>query len=234
MKKIFYLALMLALTACASPRGFDRGALRGQVSEKVQISEEDIKKALELKPQLPNPFRLAVYFSPGRYGWYSSRWDWRKEDKDQLAAFAEALKKNGVVSEAVFLTDDMIEATKYDVTNRDIRLGAARAGADAVLILRGTSDIDKYNNILGVTYVLLLPMFFSQGTVVDAYFIANATMWDVRNQYLYMSVEADGTASQTRPTFFVEEKDVVMLAKAQAMKDVVKELTERMQKLLGK
>ena len=112
--------------------------------------------------------------------------------------------------------------------NKAIRLAAARAGADAVLIINGVSDIDKYNNPMGASYFLLVTPFFVPGTEADALFMMNASMWDVRNQYLYLSVEAESSASETRPAFFIEESRVIKAAKSTAVSALAKELSARL------
>jgi hypothetical protein len=115
--------------------------------------------------------------------------------------------------------------------NKAIRLAAARAGADAVLVVGGVSDVDRYNNPLGATYVLLVTPLFVPGTVADGLFMVSASLWDVRNQYLYLSIEAEGTSSQTLPAFFVNEQQLVKDAKSDAMKALHKELAARLGKL---
>ena len=52
MKNLLILILVLSVTACASSRGFDRGDLRGQITDQKVVTEEDIKKALELNADI--------------------------------------------------------------------------------------------------------------------------------------------------------------------------------------
>lgn len=225
MRNIVTIMLLLSLAACASSRGFDRGALKSQVADQKVITEEDIQKTLNLKPQLPSPFKLAIYFAqPASTRYYGGLWNWRSEDKDAIKAATDALKTGDAVAETVFISEDIVEG--HD--NRAIRMAAARAGADAVLIVRGISDIDRYNNVLGYTYALILPPLFIPGTVADGLFMVTASMWDVRNQYLYLSAEAEGNSSQTRPAIFIEESQVIKAAKTDALAALSKELSARL------
>lgn len=231
MKNILVVILLLSVTACATSRGFDRGALRSQIGDQKAVTEEDIQKILDLKPQLPEPYKLAIYFVPpqsnrGRHG----LWDWRGEDKDVIMAVANDLKTTGALANVTIVDDEMVEANN----NRAIRLAAARTGADAVLVIRGTSDIDRYNNVLGYSYILLVTPLFIPGTEADGLFMVNASMWDVRNQYLYLSAEAEGASHQRKPAVFIEENQLIKAAKTDALMALKKELSARLNKLSAK
>ena len=231
MKRIVSVILLLSLAACASSRGFDRGALRSQIADQKVVTEDDIQKTLDLKPQLPTPFKLAICFTqPTSRRYYGSLWSWRSEDKDILSTATDALKASGAITETIIIIDDIVEGND----NRAIRMAAARVGADAVLIVRGTSDIDRYNNTFGYTYALILTPLFIPGTVADGLFMVTASMWDVRNQYLYLSAEAEGSASQTRPAVFIEESQIIKAAKTDALAALSKELSMRLTKLAAK
>jgi hypothetical protein len=60
--------LLLALTTACSSTGFNRTEMRETVNEQAtRVTDTDIEKTIALKPQLPKPFRVAVYFSPPHY-----------------------------------------------------------------------------------------------------------------------------------------------------------------------
>lgn len=233
MKILLSILLILFVTGCATSQGFNRDNLRGQIRGDVVVSDEDIASALKLKPQLPGQYKLAVYFSQPRLGgggWnYQGASKWTVEDKKRLLAFSDDLIGKKVISDVIPINDSIIEGTG----EKSIRLAAARAGADAVLVIDCVTAIDRYNNVLGATYFLLITPFFIPGTVVDGIFVANASMWDVRNRYLYLSVEAEGTASETRPAFLANENRVIESAKAEAVLALAKDLSERLQKMGG-
>lgn len=224
MKKFLIVLLAISITGCTASRGFDRGSLRNQLtSSQKQVTEEDIKKVFAIKPQLTMPFKLAVYFAP-------TRWGWLGDDKNKLLELAADLKAKHIVSDMFVLNDALLEGSD----NKAIRLAAARAGADAVLIVNGISDIDEYNNPLAASYILLVTPFFVPGSEADAIFMMNASMWDVRNQYLYLSVEAESSASETRPAFFIEPSRVVRNAKNTAVSALAKELAARLNSMAAK
>ena len=62
MKHLLAAILLLTLTGCAMSKGFDRNVLRERVSQPV--TDTNIQAVLNLKPQLPKPFKLAVEIPP--------------------------------------------------------------------------------------------------------------------------------------------------------------------------
>jgi hypothetical protein len=224
MHRFIVLFLAVAITGCASSRGFDRGNLRTQINDQKVITDDDIKNTLELKPQLPAPFKLAIYFAPPKSDRrYERSWIWKGEDKEILLQIGAELKGKKIISDVFIVVDTTLEGD-----DKAIRLAAARAGADAVLIVNGVGSIDRYNNAYGVTYVLLVTPFFVPGTIADGLVMMNASMWDVRNEYLYMTAEAEGSATQTRPAFFVNETHLINVAKSSALAFLKKEITTRL------
>jgi hypothetical protein len=225
MRRFIILLLVVTITGCASSRGFDRGNLRAQIDDQKVITDDDIKKALELKPQLPAPFKLAIYFAPPKSGRHYERpWSWIGDDKETLLQIRAELKGKKVISDVFIIVDSTLEGDD----NKAIRLAAARAGADAVLVVNGVGSIDRYNNAYGVTYFLLVTPFFVPGTEADGLVMINASMWDVRNEYLYLTVEAEGSAKQTRPAFFINETHIINVAKSSALTFLRNELTTRL------
>jgi hypothetical protein len=226
MKYAALLLLAMLLGACATSRGFDRGAMKAPTA--AEVTDDEIKKALAIKPQLPLQYKLAVYFVPSKSDWrYARQWRWTGEDKDELLKIAGPLVDKGVTSDVFSLADSVLEGTD----RKAIRLAAARAGADAVLIVDGSADIDRYNKKLGVTYALLVTAAFVPGTVADGLFIATASMWDVRNDYLYLSVEAEGMVSKTAPAAFIDEDKITKEAKVKAIQELQKQLGIRLERM---
>jgi len=225
MKKITCLLLMLTLSACASSRGFDRAGMRGQIIDQDAVSGENPQKATAQRPQLPSQFKLAIFFAPPENDRESVNLRvWLDENRDVLQNISTELKKRKNLSDVFVINDPSLE----NADNEDIRLAAARAGADAVLIINSTFDIDRYNNFLSYSYFLIITPLIVMGTEADALYMVNASLWDVREQYCYMSAEAEGTAKQTRPAFFIRENDVVREAKSGALAALTKELSKQL------
>lgn len=232
-KALVAMAVLIIVSGCSSSRGFDRGALSEGLAPAAPATEQDIQRVLDLRPQLPRPFKLGIFFKQGarvqtdryRYQWYG--WDWQPSDKQKLLDVGSSLQRDGLVSDTVFISPET--STGQDL--KSIRLAAARHGVDAVLVVSGVADVDRYNNALGPTYALLVTPLFIPGTVVDALFISHAGLWDVRNEFLYSSAEADGLASQTRPAAIVREDAVVSLARERSITELSAAMEQHMKNL---
>jgi hypothetical protein len=210
------------LFGCTASRGFDRGAVVERMQGSVVLVDQDVAEVLALKPQLPSPFKLGVYFVAPKYS--ATPWLWRGEDKDALLSIEASLRETGVVSSMFVITDSTVQGRSL----HSLRVAAARHGADALLVVTGGEAIDRYNNVLGAFYVLLVPMIFVPGTELDALFMVNAALWDVRNGYLYATAEAEATAHQTRPTMFVEPQHAIEEARTEALAGLAREVEQRL------
>lgn len=233
MKSLAVALLAIAVTACASSRGFDRGALRSEITDQAVVTEDDIKRALAARPQLPRPFKLAIHCAPPKVPErrYGDSWKWLGDDKQKLLEMGAELKARGVVSEVLLLGEAIVEGSD----NKAIRLAAAQAGADAVLILKGIADVDSHLNAWSFTYLLLVTIYFVPAVDLDSVFLASASMWDVRNQFLYLSVETEGTAKEARSLMLAHVRDrVIKAAKSAAVAAMADELSARLASMDGK
>ena len=213
-KKFYLLIFLLAsMSGCATSRGFDHGALRGSLEDQAVVTDKEIKKTLKLKPQLPKPFKLGIYFKEERYATGTEKWHWTTEDKDKTVSFFESFKNNKQVDD-VFLINE-ITVPKTDLPS--IRLAAAQHGADAVIVLNAMSDVDSYTNDLAAFYFFIIPALFVHGSQVDALFITHAAMWDVKNGYLYLTAEAVSEKREIASALSIDKRKVLNEAKAEAM-----------------
>ena len=224
----------LALLACASPRGFDRGALARELRPVAPaVTDEDIGKALATRPQLRSPFKLAVYFKPGppmrRWGDYARPYQWTGTDKEALLSRLSPLVGPGGLSEVIPVSGGVVVGDDL----KSIRLGAARYGADAVLVVSGAGQVDRYNNGWAGLYVTIVGAFIVPGTEADGLFVASAVLWDVRNEYLYASAEAEGTEHVSGPPSLVDDDRVLATARTRGAAALGAEVERRLRSLHG-
>jgi hypothetical protein len=214
--------LSLSAAACAS-KGFNRGALKDEIGvTKPVYDDKEIKEAYNKKTNLPKPFKLAVYFKTAEGKRGQSDWRWSEEDKAQFDEIGAELKKKGIVSDVFPLISSLVTSDDLHA----LRLVAAKHGADALLVVTGAADIDRYINGWGWSYALLLPALFVPGSKADTLFMASATMWDVKNEYLYLTAETEATTSDTYiAAFGKKDKDLINAAKSQAGGKLKAELT---------
>ena len=212
MKLTIILLVSIILSACSS-KGFNKEAMRQdlQVGETRQVTDEEIKKVFELKPQLPKPFKVGVYFVDNNH----QNWDlrWNSEDKQMIMQLEEELKKSGEVSKMFLINESVVNGKDLEA----IRLAAAHHGADALLMISSSSATEQYQNMAGLSYILILPALFVPGTITDALFITRAALWDVRNEYLYMAVESESFKRKKAPPISSNQHDELKKAKRDSM-----------------
>jgi rhombotail lipoprotein len=208
--------LLFSLSGCASSRGFNREAMQAMVrTEPDVVTDRDIARVLEMQPELPVPFRLAVYFTTHRAPFHFSiqRPNWLTADKELVLGSLKPLKDEIVIKTAFVLADSTVQGS----LNRDIRMAAARYNADVVLIVNGAAAVDRYNNQSAAWYATILGAYVAAGTHSDALFMIEGTVWDVRTGYLYGTQTAEGTAQSVGPAASLQDKEVVTRAKEAAL-----------------
>jgi len=226
MRKMCVLAV-LGISGCVVTSGFDRGELHMALDkEGVQITEDTVRKALELRPQLHFPCKVAIYLhDPGS----NYEWRWSAKDKEIILSWMEGLRREGIVADAFFMTGMFTSGS----TMKEVRLAAAQHGADAVLVVKGAYQTDSYMNPAAILNVTILGGYILPASHRDALFIMQGGLVDVANGYLYATVESEGQASIMRPTFTIQDKDAVEPAKKKAIESLGPELTRRLRNLRG-
>jgi hypothetical protein len=221
------------ISGCTSSRGFNRGELRTGLGElATDTSDAEIAKTLSLKPQLPFPFTIGVYFKEpeNKNGNQSVPWHWSEDDKEKILATAAKLQTSGQVSKVFTIHSSLVSGTDL----RSLRLAAAQHGADALLVVSGANDADHYNNKWSWTYLALATMLFVPADQLDVLFLSRAALWDVRNQYLYMTAEAEGAKSQTRPAAFTDEREALAEAKTESLRGLGAEIARMAEEISKK
>lgn len=236
MSRIPAFGLLALAWGCAT--GFDRGAIQERLSEdQLQVSSQDISEVLKLKPQVQFPFKLGIYLDSGRAG-YSEPYprstteffwnvEWRAADKEKVLAALEPLKGRGVLSDAFFISTMTVSGRSWE----EVRLAAARHGADAVLVVRSVSQVDSYLNPLCLLNLLILPGWLVPASHRDALVVVAAALWDVRNGYLYATTDAEGTGSVVKPSFTIDDQQAIEKAKEKALADFAAEVARRIEGL---
>ncbi|MES2965415.1 MAG: hypothetical protein V4760_16150 [Bdellovibrionota bacterium] len=222
LSSVLLLTVVSLQIGCAS-KGFNRGELKDQIGiSKPVYDDKEIKAAYDKKPNLPRPFKIGVYFAtPKAVKGAAREWRWTEQDKAVLAEVGNELKTEGLVSDVFPILDSVVQGDDL----RSLRLVAAKHQADALLIVSGAGEIDRYINNAGWSYALLLPAFFVRGSEAETLFISNATMWDVKNEYLYMTAEAEATAKNSYVAAFgKQDKELIDEAKTQSLGNLKAEI----------
>lgn len=188
------LAAALALTGCGATYQPGRAAAF-QLDASASIDDEDIRKAFEARPQLPGQIHLAYYtFDPAV----------AKDLDAALAAIPGVVSVYRIPALMVSGQRRIDEQSPWggwgggagrDVTVKKLRLFAARAHADALVVVDHGYRTGGVNG-LAVLDILLLPILFMPfvDTTVEGY--AEGFLIDVRNGYLYGQVSEDDKRGQ--------------------------------------
>ena len=218
------LLVPILLAGCAT--GFDRAALQERLNDgTLQMPDDEIVTARAARPQLRLPCRVAVYLKPGD----RSDWRWTPEDKAAMEPWAATLKKEGIATE-VFPLPDML-AGKGEM--QQLRVAAAKCGADVLLVIHGAAQTDSYKNPAAVLNLTILGGYVVPGSHKDSLFMMEGCLMDVDNGYIYTGATAEGVGKIVRPTFLIEDKDAIALAKTKAIGQFGDELLRRMRALPG-
>lgn len=220
---------LIIFIGCASKRkGFNRGALQNSMNQ-VVVTDKNIEQTLHLKPQLPKKFKLGVYFSQLRKTGYSGPYlRWTPEDKESFEDLEKELLETGRVSKVVLIND----ATVTEPNLKSVRLAAAQHGLDAVMIISGAYQFNMYPNYYAWSYLAVAPAFFVNGNVSESIVINRATMWDVRNQYLYMTAETEELNIKTHPALIRDSKKMATETKRQAIGNLKAEIKKQFSEML--
>jgi hypothetical protein len=204
--------MAIALSACAERHGFDREALKESFQQEPDVvTDRDIASVMDLQPQLPSPFRLAVYFKARAVPFHAAihKPNWLASDKDLIIKKLKPVVDERIVKDVFVLAESTVQGTLL----RDIRLAAARY---VVLIVDGAAAVDRYNNGHALWYVTGLGAYLAPGTQSDALFMIEGALWDVRTGYLYGTQSAEGTAQSVGPAVSLDDRHVVARAKEAA------------------
>lgn len=227
MTRYWTVLLILLASGCAGSVEFDRTAMRATLGI-AEIPETQPTSAVA-QAGMPNPsypLRLALYFVekdlPTKHKIQLARW--MDSDKDTLLKRLAPLQNEGIVADTFFLADSTIHG--YDV--QKIRQAAARYNADAVLIVEGAGTVDRYNNGYAAWYVTLIGAYVAPGTVSDALFMIRSSLWDARTERLYATQTGEGHSTLTGSALFLEDGQVLALAKKSALEDLARKVAEEL------
>jgi hypothetical protein len=210
----------LALSGCA--HGFDRGPVEARMqSEPLQV-DNLVKAVQSLRSQLNFPCRVAVYLRPA-----DRDWSWSVQDKELLTSWGRELRRDGIASD-VMLIPEMLANTG---STGDLRLAAAKLGADALLVLKGVPQTNSYLNPAAVLNLTIVGGFVVPASHRDCRFVMQGSLFDVSNEFLYATVESEGEGKIVRPSFIIEDRPAVEKAKREALVNFGPELLARMRSL---
>lgn len=227
--------LCITLSACSTSQGFDRAGMQDVLHQRLDlvgargIKTTETKKAIENRSPFAGPFRLGVYFVraefPSRESIRSG--EWLSAEKDRLVQRLAQLRNDQILREVVVLA----EPTVRTLTRQELRQTSVRYGIDVLLLVDGVGAVDRHNNAYALLYPTLLGAWMAPGTVIDALFILDGTLWDLRTDKLLDEQTAEGQAQRTGAVVLVDDADVLREAKHRAIEALGARLVEHLRSL---
>lgn len=223
MKLIFTLLIILVFSpGCASRKKPEASGVL--LAEKIfdlwkefgkKIQESDTSDLVVQKATLPKSYSLAVYFIQPENK--NQNWRWDRKDKDKIISSLEENKNTSRVFE-------LINTSGNHSDPKQMRMMAAQQGADALLIIRGASDVDNDLNGKSLSYIAILPMLFVNGNNVKSTFVGQAILMDVRTPYVHLGVESEGKWKMERPLAFRQKNRATEKSKDKALTSLSEKL----------
>ena len=231
------IAALVGVAAVGCQAGFNRESMTAslQAEQPLEFDDADVLRIEQARPQLQFPIRLAVV-PPSMFNQHKAGMPGETEgQRKEIQAWGEKLRQEGIVSDLIIIPEILAATTSPRSHGyiKDVRVAAARLQADAVLILRSTTDLDSYINPLSLLDLTIVGMFFVPGHHRDALTIVEGMVIDNRNQYVYLAASAEGKGSTVAPLTAVDAKDVVKESRCAALKSFGELLLQEGRRLKG-
>lgn len=179
--------------------------------------QEEVDRLLALKPAAPVPAKVLLFEveSTGQSKIVSPKkmLSLRKETSESMKA---ALEKTGLFERIDFLPDVYLPPNG-PADLKVLRIAAARAHADGLLIYSTEAGFEKRVNFLGIFYPTIIGAFIMPGTRGSSLAESKAVLVDVRTGYVYRVLNTYGEASALAPGALLDEEQLEFDARKQAL-----------------
>ncbi len=233
---------ILLLSGCATKKGFNRSEMTGAVQENQPFLAPNmtVEQIGQLKARIHYPLRLAVappIISYGR-GWIGREVKaWTAEETREIESWAVPLKKAGIISDLIILPAFLLDECKNDQSDciqRASRTAAARAQADALLLIDLASAVDKYTNQASLLDVTIVGLWLIPGHHRDALTIAEGAMIDIRSEYVYTFARGEAEEKTVRPYIYADSWKAVKPSRLGALQAFGREFIKEAKKMKQK
>ncbi len=203
------------LIGCSS--GFNRGEMKSALRASNPVfTSSRVEEIAALEPQVRLPFSLAVSQPLG-----SSVGDWDSEEIAEIKSWSAPLSTAGVASAVNVIPASLVRGECWrshgSCSIEPFREAAARLGADVLLLISETSEIDTYVNPLSILNLTIIGMWIAPAHHRDGLTMMEGVLIDNRNEYLYVTAQAEGEASKVRPFAYINDDDVRRAARLAAL-----------------
>lgn len=167
-----------------------------------QITDADIRQAFDAKPQLLRPVNLAVYNS----GYHSN---FNAHSLAQIPGISQIYGIPRVLVEGDeregYRRHRYYEQRPRPLDIKQLRLYAAQAKCDLLLLYHVSVEERVEPNALVLTHMLIVPGIFMPSFHIYVNARSDQFYFDVRNGYLYSRASADTTYARRYVTYWATE-----------------------------
>jgi hypothetical protein len=201
---------------------------RARTEEEVKA---EVERLLALRPAAPAPSRVLVFEVPS-----SGHTHIRSPRKRLLLrretahAMKTALEDTGFFQSVDFLPDLFLEEAAVGGLGA-LRIAAARAHADGLLLYSTEAGYEYRPNPLALSYLTIVGAFLAPGSRGSALALSRAVLVDVRTGYLYDVMEGYGEQGRVAPVAFLDEEALEHAARVAALNDLAKAAAEKVRRL---
>jgi hypothetical protein len=190
-------ALSLSLAACGGTRVYrPSSAVDLRMDDPREIDDAQIRMAFGARPQMPSPARVAYYaFDDENAGALEAM-------LHGLQGISELYRIPTLLVTGRWRADEAQE--QAPVTLRQLRLAAARAHCDLLLLVDYGYRIERTANGYAALNVLLVPALVAPWLDADVRSHLDAYVLDTRNGYLYAELRTEERAHERRMSPFSE------------------------------
>ncbi|HVR83720.1 MAG TPA: hypothetical protein VMU54_05365 [Planctomycetota bacterium] len=213
------MTVLLGAAALGCSSGFNRVSMTEslQAEQPLVFDDADVLRVEQTRPQIQFPIRLAVVPPTMFNHWSAGEPKETEGQRKEIQTWGEKLRDAGIVSDLFIIPEILTSQTRSQSYLKDLRLAAARLQADAILILRSTTDVDSYSNVLGVLDLTIIGMFVLPAHQKDALTILEGVLLDNRNQFVYFAGSAEGIGSTFGPLATVKETNAIQESRIEAL-----------------
>ncbi|MBL7666064.1 MAG: hypothetical protein JNM93_13090 [Bacteriovoracaceae bacterium] len=223
--KILMVLSFLTFVGCSSnPKNYSAGEIAGDFYGKAEFDDKRIESLFNRQKQLKRGFVLAINF---QHPQDESIWFWDKERKEKITKILDRYVDSKLISKYVEISPTFVERAT-DIWS--VREGAARYGAEAVMIVSGSHRRIFNLNSWAWTYVALIPAFFVNGNDYTMFFSHSALIFDTRNEFLYLSAASDKRVNYSGPVSYNHDDKVKALEK-ESLIELEETLNEQLKKM---
>ena len=167
-----------------------------------------------------------MYLSPAPA---DQNWKWNTDDARSIGEWAADYFSSNAVVETFVISDLVLRGTEIS----DLRLAAARQGADVLLVLGGDTTVRHYWNPLAVLYATGIGYFIAPGSHADATFTLKGALWDVGNEYLYLTLETSGKGDTFGPGGIIDDTVATAEGREESLELFAPELASRVDRAIA-